>query len=631
MKFLQLEIQNFCTIEALDLSLTGQGLVLITGENGSGKSLIFDALCWCLWGNTPRGISGDEVVNRWKKKDCYVAVTFEENNNTYKVERHRANTKHSKPDDLVLNVNGNPEGSAASMKLTQDRINAILGLEFDTFRLMMPGAGVKAAELTDAAIKEHLEKIMQTEVLTKSHELAKAKVKELTLQEKVKEAELSNLSNTIKSLQEEVGKMCLAHDQHAAVLANQEETDLARLTHNAQTIETLTGLLARKPDILEQRGIKESELNKLKTRQRELNLDFEVLKARHNEEYIALVKKKTTIQGEIKRITEDLNKFDDLAFCGECLQEVPEEHVATQREKLLSSKSSKEASLEATLAMEKNLKEVFERESASRKNMLLELSVDFEKIQSEIAGFSEMLQKFEAIEHKLQFTKDSSDLIQRNLENMRNNKVSPYADLIKDKENQLVELRDQCSAIQQDLLNISEQKQKYEFWVEGFSAKGIRSYMLKHITPILNERAEHYAKLLTGGTMKVRFHTERTLKNKSSKEEFNIEVLHNHGSGSYKGSSKGERARADLIIAFSIGDLAGYRANKLIPFRFLDEPFESVDEAGTEAIVHLLNEQKDKYETVFVITHNNYLKQLFSNKIIVSKKSGKSKVEFLNG
>jgi DNA repair exonuclease SbcCD ATPase subunit len=69
------------------------------------------------------------------------------------------------------------------------------------------------------------------------------------------------------------------------------------------------------------------------------------------------------------------------------------------------------------------------------------------------------------------------------------------------------------------------------------------------------------------------------------------------------------------------------RASKRISFRFLDEPFESVDESGTDAIMALLNDQKDRFDSVFVITHQDHFKQLFPKKLTVVKQDGMSYLE----
>ena len=151
--------------------------------------------------------------------------------------------------------------------------------------------------------------------------------------------------------------------------------------------------------------------------------------------------------------------------------------------------------------------------------------------------------------------------------------------------------------------------------------------MLEHVTPLLNHSAKKYADILTDGEMSVTFHTQQRQKSGKIVEKFNIVVEQLHGGESYAASSAGEKSRANLVVAFALGDLAALRAAKSVSFRFLDEPFESVDESGTDAIIALLNDQKDRFETVFVITHQDNFKQLFSNRMTVVKKHGMTSLE----
>jgi len=190
-KFSTLEIKNFGTIEDITLDLADRGLVLILGENkdaakadsnGSGKSLLFDALCWCLWGSTVREIKGDEVVRRSANKNCKVTLTFSEGDNTYMVIRRQKDKEHHKPNDLEFFIN-TTNACGSSMAETQKRVDDAVGVDFFTFRAMMPGAGIRAAEMTDKAIKDLLEGLLQTDLLAKAQAVAKNRVKELELKE----------------------------------------------------------------------------------------------------------------------------------------------------------------------------------------------------------------------------------------------------------------------------------------------------------------------------------------------------------------------------------------------------------------------------------------------------------------
>ncbi|WP_326894502.1 AAA family ATPase (plasmid) [Rhizobium beringeri] len=98
MKFPELEIHNFLAITDAKINLSDRGLVLLQGNNhadssadsnGVGKSSIPEALEWCWFGETARGLSGDGVINNVAKKDCFVKSVAVDGHITYTATRYR--------------------------------------------------------------------------------------------------------------------------------------------------------------------------------------------------------------------------------------------------------------------------------------------------------------------------------------------------------------------------------------------------------------------------------------------------------------------------------------------------------------------------------------------------------------
>ena len=48
-------LENFGPHAALFVDLPKNGLFLVTGHNGSGKSTVIEAVNWVIWGQTLRG------------------------------------------------------------------------------------------------------------------------------------------------------------------------------------------------------------------------------------------------------------------------------------------------------------------------------------------------------------------------------------------------------------------------------------------------------------------------------------------------------------------------------------------------------------------------------------------------
>ena len=94
--------------------------------------------------------------------------------------------------------------------------------------------------------------------------------------------------------------------------------------------------------------------------------------------------------------------------------------------------------------------------------------------------------------------------------------------------------------------------------------------------------------------------------------------------------SKGERKRLDLCIQFAIYDLVKSTAMFDTNILILDEIFESLDVAGINHVVSMLEERSEMIPSIYVITHNPNAYGLIPRQILVSKTNDISKVVFRN-
>ena len=58
-----------------------------------------------------------------------------------------------------------------------------------------------------------------------------------------------------------------------------------------------------------------------------------------------------------------------------------------------------------------------------------------------------------------------------------------------------------------------------------------------------------------------------------------------------------------------------------------DEIFDSLDENGIDGVISLLQDLAQEKSTIFVISHNEYLKSYFTQEITVLKQNGLSNLE----
>lgn len=90
----------YAGVQMLDMAQLGaEGLYLVTGDTGAGKTTIFDAICYALY-DEPSGASRDARMMRSTyadvDTDTYVELTFDHMGNTYRVKRNPSYERRKK-------------------------------------------------------------------------------------------------------------------------------------------------------------------------------------------------------------------------------------------------------------------------------------------------------------------------------------------------------------------------------------------------------------------------------------------------------------------------------------------------------------------------------------------------------
>ncbi len=130
---LHIRISGFLSYhDAVELDFTNIDLACISGHNGAGKSSLLDAITWSLFGEA-RGKSSDIINLRQDVKAAEVALTFQHEDNTYRVQRTLPRNKNTILEFQVRTQSGWKPLTEKTTRETQTRIEQTLRLDFDTF------------------------------------------------------------------------------------------------------------------------------------------------------------------------------------------------------------------------------------------------------------------------------------------------------------------------------------------------------------------------------------------------------------------------------------------------------------------------------------------------------------------
>ena len=177
MIFTRLELKNFKSHADTTLDFN-PGISLIVGENGAGKSSIFEAITFALFKVYSAKTITDLVrsnKNIGDKIEMMVKLSFVSNGVEYMVERTITLTKSgSKPtSNLYKIVDGNEEIIASGNKAVDNEIEIILSMDSSTFLNAIHIRQGEIADLIDktpATRKKLIGKLLKLEELEKAYE-----------------------------------------------------------------------------------------------------------------------------------------------------------------------------------------------------------------------------------------------------------------------------------------------------------------------------------------------------------------------------------------------------------------------------------------------------------------------------
>lgn len=170
----------------LDLAKLGtQGLYLITGNTGAGKTTIFDAITFALYGQTSGGMRENEMLRSKYAKDTtptYVELTFAYNKQNYTIRRNPEYLRKAKRGDgfttqkaeVALTMPNNKV--ITKIKDVNETILEIIGLDINQFRQIAMIAQGDFLRLIYATTKERSD-IFRRIFNTKAYQILQDKLK----------------------------------------------------------------------------------------------------------------------------------------------------------------------------------------------------------------------------------------------------------------------------------------------------------------------------------------------------------------------------------------------------------------------------------------------------------------------
>lgn len=560
LKLLNMQIEGFCSIPDLYVPFDQKQTVLIKAPNGSGKSTIFSALVWCLYGKTIKGVSDVQTWKEFRTSDycgTMVSVHFQRKESVYQVIRCQKYDKNLEDgskgrDRFIVIKDAEPLDIKSKVQLQQKLVD-ILGLTQNLFtNSIMFGQGInRIIQESNADKKKLFEEIFDLNYLNIAKGIA-----------------LEDKSNILSQL-------------------NKAERESASLKRELEsTISTYKDLKAREKDFS----------NHIREERKELREDRKKLRAKREE---ILPKLGTSLTPEIKVIQKELDKLHKLYRQAKSISNIPIREFIGNVYEMISSKKYNDAS-KALL----DIMQAFE--------MMENLQVEIDTKSQVVDHYNELNQKHKRYSQLLADIDDDLETIKEKLRKLKEEKLKVLSPKYKE---QIADLRKRLRKVDEYYHNKELELEDYNWVIDDpLGNNGIKAYLFDSSLDFLNKELDRYYEILG-------FHISFEIDLSSTRKEFCTLIEKDGHIIDYDELSGGEKQLVDISMAFAMNQ--ALTISKGINIAFLDEVFESLSSDNIELVIQLVKEvYKDK--TLFLISHHDSLPFSNVKILEVEKRNGLS-------
>lgn len=597
MRLQHLRVHNFGSVEDAEVPLDEQGLVLLEGENldaggsnGSGKTtLVPDAISWCLFGVTTKGLKADEVVrvSAAPNDGTEVQLSFELGGRNITIARYR---KHATAGNRIMLIVDGEDRTPATAKLTEDAIVEMLGTTQQVWQyavILGQGLAFRFSQLSDGERERLLEDIVQAQVYDEARQRAQKRERALAEQ-------AAGLRGMIAS-----GEAQLASTQESfkqAGLRVQSES-AAWEVRRVRLEEHLGGLTQQLNEAEAARAQAQAALS-----------EFDKAFVEMQRQLDAAAREAANLDGQcrtrlaaISTAERQQSSWDSVADCPTCRQPITAEYREHYRQSVEADLASQRTIVEALKQQVKAAQDAEQRLRVAQQQRAEKRSGLSATVGRLVAAAAEVGSSLRVVQHELQ-----------------TGGTFPTATLV---EHLRADISNQEAALAESarsLKDIESSAELVRFWVTGFA--DIRRARIAEMVRLVNQRLAYYLSEVSGNALSAEILVSE--KNTAAGVATKFMLSIKGPGGSYRSASGGEKDRVDVAIAFALHDLvmasAGFSVNVLVA----DELCPAVDARGIEGVVTTLRAKLASVGSIFVMAHHDGWKRLMDSVWTVQKSGG---------
>lgn len=551
------------------IDLNPKQTILIKAPNGSGKSTIFSALSWVLYGKT---LKGKSEVNTWKRyqgkdyKGTLVEVFFQRDSKVYKIVRCQNYTDviedGAKGKDRLLVYKDAELLNIKGKTKVQEFIVNELGMTFKLFtNSIMFGEDVQRIITESNTDKKKLfEEVFNITFLNVAKSLALEMKK--GIMEKVRE-----YSSDLASLQKQYDTSKEAYDD----LREKEKNFRSSIRKKCKNLKEERTSLVK--ELLE-------------------------VKKGYSEE------KEQLVSTKLKRARKSLEEVKNKLAAARDISNTPLLDVISEVIRILEKGNSKKA-LEKMKVIKKAFKDIDK------------LSDEKDELNDAISSLQEKQRSLDKAKSKAYDLSDEIADIDSQIRDLKKEKLKVISHKYKKK---AISLKKDMKKVEIGLSSSKKDVENFEWLLEDpLSNKGLKAFLFDSSLSVLNSTLESYAEVLG---FRISFEVDLD----STKKDFVTIIERDNIIIGYEELSQGEKQLCDVAMAFAMNE--SLSASHGVNLALLDEVFEHLDDDNIDLVISLIQKvYEDK--ALFLITHKSSLPLSNVKTLSVVKAQGHSTLKLL--
>lgn len=621
-RFNKLIIHGFMSFGDAEINLSDNGFILISGKNnnpvdnassnGSGKSSIFEAISWCLTGDTIRGAKN--IVNSKLNDYAQVELTFDIDNDSYKIIRTLDVKKKSSLQFFINGEDKSGKGIKDTKQILTEYLPDINSSLLGSVIIMGQGLPQRFTNNTPSGRKDVLESLSKSDFMINDLKQRVSKRKEI-LSDK--------LSKSMIELNQCIGRRSILDRQlidYNSKLDELNKIDLSELAEKKKQLESDIQVNKINLDELnKQYNDIQQQIEKHNKISIDINNKYYSDKANIDSKYTDIVgnkiKSKTELQAKYKWLLNQIHEMESVVdVCPTCKQKIPDVHKidTTQNKQELSKIQLKIQVIDAEL----------QPLQVQYNDEINNLNSNYSKAVFENdSKLSEYKKGYMSTGESIKYTS--------NIITELNTELSDIAIKIDKHELNLQLVNQEIEKIKKELVDIDsailynnneiDNINKHIDVIKKFDnilSRTFRGVLLTGIIDYIGKRAKEYCNDIF----------------KTDKIDFSLngnDINISYDDKMYEDLSGGEKQKVDLIVQFSLRDMLCKYLDFSCNILVLDEITDNLDLVGCDRIIDMITTKLTDIESVYIISHRSSDLSIpyDSELVVVKNEQGISSVE----